>query len=74
MSSHHTQKFFNLHHEQVVSSRKRKAASAYERQERHLAVGHAARLHYDCVRVLAFIFFAYMGIASALYTGYVLGA
>lgn len=74
MSSHHTQKFFNLYHEQVANSRQRKAAYAQEMQERYLSQSHDALLHYSYVRLLVFIMFAYCGIASALYTGYVLGA
>lgn len=74
MSSHHTQKFFNLYHEQIDDRRQRQMTRDQARQERYLSHSHDALLHYNYVRLLVFIMFAYCGIASALYTGYVLGA
>lgn len=72
MSSHHSQKSINLHHSQVNAGKERREQRQIKRHEAYLAMRSEARLHYNIVLVFAFIWFAYLQIAPAVYLRYVL--
>lgn len=74
MSCHHSQKSINLHHDQVNARRNRQFQRQAERLQSFLNGREEARFEYNCVLVFGFIYFSYISIASAIYTGYILGA
>ena len=71
MSSHHSQKFFSLHHYQVNNGRARQLQRQAERLQCFLTGRAEARAEYNCVLVLSFIWFSYMNIGTAVYLGYI---
>jgi len=72
MASHHTQRFFNLHHDQIAASRIRRLQRQIDRTRRYLAEREEARMEYHCMLVFGFISFAYTMLATALYLDYLL--
>jgi len=72
MSCHHSQKNINLHHDQVNAGRNRRFQRQAERLQSFLNGREEARFDYNCVLVFGFICFAYSGISSAIYAGYIL--
>lgn len=72
MSSHNTQKFFNLHHNQVDAGRARRLQRQADRLQCFLSGREEARFEYKCVLVFSFICFAYTMMATAAYLGYIL--
>ena len=72
MSSHHSQKFFNLHYDQVEAGRARRLQRKAERLQDFLTGREEARLEYRCMLVFGFICFAYTMIATAVYLGYII--
>jgi len=72
MSSHHTQKYFNLHHDQVNAGRARREQRQGDRLQNFLEMRKQLRLEYNCVLVFAFICFAYTMLATTTYLGYVI--
>lgn len=72
MSSHHKQKFFDTHHDQVNAGRARRLQCQADRVQNYLAMRKQLRLEYNFMLVFGFICFAYTSIATAVYLGYVL--
>ena len=72
MSSHHSKKFFNLHHDQVNAGRAKRLERQIERLQGFLSGREEARLEYNCILVFGFICFAYTMIATAVYLGYII--
>ena len=72
MSSHNTQKFFNLHHDQVNAGRARRLQCQANRLQCFLNDRAEARFDYKCMLGFSFICFAYTMIATAAYLGYIL--
>ena len=72
MSSHHSQEAINLHHQQVSAGRERRMQKQEEKRQRYLTMREEARTHYNAVLCFAFIWFAYVNIATAVYLGYVI--
>lgn len=72
MSSHHSQKFFNLHHDQVNAGRARGLQHQTDKLQRFLSGREEARFEYRCMLVFGFIWFSYMNLATAVYLGYIL--
>jgi len=72
MSSHHTQKFFNLHYDQVSAGRARRLQRQVERVQGFLSGRSEARLEYQCMLVFGFICFCYTNIATAVYLRYLI--
>ena len=77
MSSHHSQKFFNLHHQQVASGRERKRSRFLERLElfkeqrgsikAEVRRGYLIGLFFTCLCSL------YIVVACAVYVNHILG-
>jgi len=74
MSSHHSQKAINLHHNQVSAGRVRRLQRQEERMQNYLGMRKQLRMEYNFMLVCGFICFAYTMIATAVYTGYILWA
>ena len=74
MSSHHSQRAFNLHHDQVAAGRVRRLQRQTDRLQRYLAGREEARAEYQCMLVFGFIGFAYIMLMTAAYMEYILGA
>lgn len=72
MSSHHSKKWLNSHHDQVDAGRTRQLERQAERLERFLAGREEAQSEYRCMLIFGFICFAYTTLATALYLGYVI--
>jgi len=72
LSSHHSQEAINLHHEQVNAGKERKLQRQIDKQQRYLTLRNEARGNYNAVLCIAFVWFAYMQIATAVYLGYIL--
>ena len=72
MSSHHTQKAINLHHQQVSGGRDRRTQKQIDRQARYIAGGKAALRQYNIALCFGFGWFAYMQFAIPAYLWYVL--
>ena len=72
MSSHHSQKFFNLHHDQVNAGQARRQERQAERLQSFLSGRKETRFEYRCVLIFGFICFAYTMIATAVYLGYII--
>lgn len=74
MSCHHSQKSINLHHKQVNAGQARREQHQDEREYNFLAIRKQLRSEYNFMLVCGFICCAYTLIATAVYTGYILGA
>ena len=74
MASHHSQKFFNLHHDQVNAGKTRREQRQAERMQNFLATREQLCFEYNFPLVCGFICFAYTMFATATYLGYVIGA
>lgn len=72
MSSHHSQKFFNLHHWQVAAGKERRTQRQIDRQARYIAGGKAALRQYHITLCFAFGWFTYTQFATVTYLWYVL--
>lgn len=70
MSSHHSQKWFNLHHSQVEAGRARRLQRQVERIECFLTGQQEDRFEYNCMMVFGFICFAYTALMTAVYLGH----
>jgi len=69
MSSHHSQKWFNLHHDQVNAGRARKEQRQKSRLSSFLEGREQAIAEVWCVRGFEFLCFAYLMLATAVYMG-----
>jgi len=67
MSSHHSQKFFNTHHDQVTAGKARRLQYQAERLEHYLTTRKQLRMEYNFMLVCGFICFAYTVLATPLY-------
>jgi len=78
MSSHHSQRFLNLHHKQVVSGKERRHSRLLERLElfREQRGSIQAEVKRDYLIGLAFTCLCslYVVIACAVYLNWILGA
>lgn len=72
MSSHHSQRCFNLHHDQVSAGKVRRLQRQAERLQGFLVSRAEAHFEYNCMLVFGFICFAYTMFASAVYLGYII--
>lgn len=72
MSSHHKQRFFNLHHDQVNAGHLRKMERQAARLQRFLTGREEAQLEYRWMQIFGFICFAYMQFATVAYMWYIL--
>lgn len=72
MSSHHSQRNINLHHDQVSAGRARRLQRQANKLQCFLTGREEARFDYKCMLVFSFICFAYIEIATAVYLGYIL--
>ena len=72
MSSHHSQKSINLHHQQISGGRDRRTQKQIERQARYIAAGKEALRRYNTVLCFGFIWFAYTQFAIPAYLWYIL--
>jgi len=72
MSSHHSQEYFNLHHDQVNAGRARRLQRQAERLHSFLTMRKQLRLEYNCMLSFGFICFAYTMLATPFYLRYVL--
>ena len=74
MSSHHSQKSINLHHEQVAAGRDRGLRRQANRVQNFLVMRSRLRFEYNFTLVCGFVLFAYTTLATALYTGRIIWA
>lgn len=78
MSSHHTDKFFQLHYQQVAGGRERARQRAAERLESFQQVRAVRKAEvltdYLCVTGFGMVWFVYMAMASVAYLRYIVGA
>jgi len=72
LSSHHTQKAINLHHDQVTAGRERRKEKRAVRLQRYLLKRQEAVLQYNFMMCMTFIWFAYSQLATSVYLGYIL--
>ena len=72
MSSHHSQKFFNLHHLQVAAGKERRTQRQIDRQARYIAGGKAALRQYHIALCFGFVWFSYTQFAIPAYLWYVI--
>lgn len=70
MSSHHTKKAINLHHDQVNKGKLRKMQRHIDRITLFLNKGERARLEYNLIRVLVFWGFVYMMAVTLVFLWY----
>jgi len=77
MSSHHSQRFFNLHHQQVAGGRRRKQERIQERLgffiEQRTILQAEARYTYLCGLFFSYLTFVYMAGISVVYSVYIMG-
>ena len=78
MSSHHSQRFFHLHHQQVATGRERKQSRFLGRlesfRERRNLIQTEVRADYLCGVAFGFLCFLYMAVASVVYLKYIISA
>lgn len=67
MSSHHSQEYFNLHHDQVNASKARREQRQMDRLHNFLEMRKQLRAEYNCMLGIGFICFAYTMFATAVY-------
>lgn len=72
MSSHHSQKSINLHHQQLSGGRDRRTQKQIERQARYIAGGKEALRKYNIALIFGFGWFAYTQFATLAYLWYIL--
>ena len=72
MSSHHSEKCFNLHYDQVNSGKARRLQRQVERLQNFLDKRKELRMEYNCMLSFSFICFAYTMLATPFYLKYVL--
>ena len=72
MSNHCSTKSLLLHHYQADAGKIRRQQKAEGRHESFLLGRAKARQEYHCVLVFAFICFAYVNIATAVYLGHMI--
>ena len=75
MSSHHSQKFYDLHHQQVGAGRERRRARFRERlesfREQRGAIRAGIARDYLCVASFAFLCFVYIAFSIPAYLNYI---
>ena len=67
MSSHHSEKCFNLHHNQVNAGKARREQRQVERLRSFLEGREQLKMEYNCMLGIGFICFAYTILATAVY-------
>ena len=72
MSSHHSQEYFNLHHDQVNTGKARRLQHQAERLRNFLDVRKQLRMEHSCMLGFGFICFAYTMLATPFYLMHVL--
>jgi len=72
MSSHHSQKWFNLHHGQVAAGRVRRLQRQTARLDCFLTGRAEARFEYNCGLVFGFLCFSYTMFVTATYLGHII--
>ena len=72
MSNHHTQRWVNLHHDQVNAGRARRLQRQTGRLQCFLSGREEARFDYKCMLAFSFICFSYINLATAVYLGYII--
>jgi len=72
MASHHSQRFFNLHHDQVNAGKARRLQRQTDRAQNFMALRGQARFEYNFTLVCGFVCSAYMIIIPAVYLGYII--
>lgn len=72
MSSHHTQKAINLHHQQVTAGKERRKERQSERLQRYLLQRKDAIWEYNFAMCMTFLCFAYSQMAIPQYLRYIL--
>lgn len=70
MSSHHSQRCLNLHHEQVNAGKARKVQRQVERVRSFLEGREQAQAEGWCIRGFSVLCFAYTMMATATYLRY----
>lgn len=78
MSSHHSQKFFDLHHKQVAGGRERKRSRFLERlelfKEQRGSIKAEVRRDYLIGLTFACLCFVYIVVTCAVYLNHILSA
>ena len=72
MSSHHSQRCTNLHHDQVNAGKARRLQRHAERLQGFLTVRKQLHLENNYILVCGFICFAYTMLATTVYLGYII--
>jgi len=72
LSSHHSQKAMNLHHQQVSAGKERRKEKQAERLQRYLNQRKEAIWQYNFALFMTYLAFAYSQLATSLYLGYIL--
>jgi len=73
MSSHHSRKAINLHHDQVTAGKNRRLRCQVDRLQGYLSRRKQFHFEHNFVLASGFICFAYMALATPFYLKYVLG-
>ncbi len=71
MSSHHSQKSVNLHHDQIAAGKARRLQRQSDRLYNFLEMKRQFRMGQNCTLVFSFICFAYLPLATAAYMWYI---
>lgn len=72
MSSHHSQRCTNLHHDQVNAGKARREQRRWDRLQNFLGMREQLHSEYNCVLSFAFLCFAYTMLAIPFYLMHVL--
>ena len=72
MSSHHSEQFFNLHHDQVNTGKARQLQRHLDRLQNFLETRKQLRMEHNCMLGFGFICFAYIMLATPFYLMHVL--
>ena len=72
MSSHHSQKAINLHHQQVSAGKERRKEKQAERLQRYLNQRKEAIWQYNFALFMTYLAFAYTQLAIPQYLRYIL--
>ena len=71
MSSHHSQKAINLHHDQIAAGKARRRQRYEDRLHSYLETCRQYRYDRNCILSFGFICFAYSMLAIPFYLKYV---
>ncbi len=78
MSSHHSQRFFNLHHQQVADGKARRQYHIQDRlnafRDQRESIRASIRADYLCGLFFSYLAFLYMAGVSVVYLKYVINA